>query len=99
MYGIAVLTQAPGKALKPPVSAAEIQPSSWSAKPFLIMVENALDSSTARAIGGDRSSSAVTNRRSPSSSLSGSPMSRRAALRAVGGLGGLVGVVRSPDRS
>src|SRR3954467_15995851 len=45
------------------------------------MVENALDSSTAWATGGDRSSSAVTNRRSPSSSLSGSPMSRRAALR------------------
>src|SRR3954469_15257687 len=85
------------KPLKPPVSAAEIQPSSWSAKPFLIMVENALDSSTAWAIDGDRSSSAVTNRRSPSSSLSGSPMSRRAALRAVGGLGGLVGVVRSAD--
>src|SRR4051794_9696866 len=47
-------------------------------------------------IGGDSSSSAVTSRRSPSSSLSGSPMSRRAALRVVGGWAlGLVGVVRT----
>src|SRR4051812_50185032 len=48
------------------------------------MVENALARSTARAIGGDSSSS--TNRRSSSLSLSGSLISRRAALRGVGGL-------------
>src|SRR4051812_50057359 len=47
------------------------------------MVENALARSTARAIGGDSSSS--TNRRSSSLSLSGSLISRRAALRGVGG--------------
>src|SRR4051812_49510631 len=60
------------------------------------MVENALARSTARAIGGDSSSSVVTNRRSSSLSLSGSLISRRAALRGVGGwtLGGLAGGIR-----
>src|SRR5690242_5349979 len=78
----------PAKPLKPSFSAALIQSSSRSARPSLIMVENALASSTARAIGGDSSSSAVTNRRSSALSLSGSLISRRAALRGVGG-GGL----------
>src|SRR3954469_18519261 len=83
----------PAKPLKPPFSAAAIQPSSWSAKLCLIMVENALARSTAWAIGGDSSSSVVTNRRSSSLSLSGSLISRRAALRGVGGwtLGNLAG--------
>src|SRR4051812_49544951 len=60
------------------------------------MVENALARSTARAIGGDSSSSVVTNRRSSPLSLSGSLISRRAALRGVGGwtLGGLAGGIR-----
>src|SRR4051812_11167509 len=81
----------PAKPLKPPVSAAAIQPSSWSARLCLIMVENALARSTARAIGGDSSSSVVTNRRSSPLSLSGSLISRRAALRGGGGFGGFGG--------
>src|SRR3954471_4758667 len=85
----------PAKPLKPPVSAAAIQPSSWSSKLRLIMVENALAKSTARAIGGDSSSSVVTNRPSSPLSLSGSLINRRAALRGVGGLGGLAGGARS----
>src|SRR4051794_41263881 len=63
------------------------------------MVENALAKSTAWAIGGDSSSSVVTNRRSSSLSLSGSLISRRAALRGVGGFGGLAGVARSAGRA
>src|SRR3954453_901249 len=87
----------PAKPLKPSFSAALIPSSSRSARPSLLLVENALASSTARAIGGDSSSSAVTNRRSSALSLSGSLISRRAALRGVGGwaLGGLAGAARS----
>src|SRR4051795_8987893 len=45
------------------------------------MVENALARSTARAIGGDSSSSVITNRRSSSLSLSGSLQQARRLAR------------------
>jgi len=101
--GFDILTEAPRETFDAAVLGGLIQPSSWSASPCLIMVEKVFAKLAAWSIGGDSASSAVVNRRSSASSLSGSLISIRAALRVVGGgagfAGGLAGEVRSASRS
>jgi hypothetical protein len=84
MHGFAVLTQTPGDPFEAALFRRADPVIQLVGQSFLIMVEKDLIRSTAWTMGDDRSSSAVTNRRSSAVCLSGSPMSRRATLRVLG---------------
>jgi hypothetical protein len=84
MHGFAVLTQTTGDPFEAALFRRADPVIQLVGQSFLIMVEKDLIRSTAWTMGDDRSSSAVTNRRSSAVCLSGSPMSRRATLRVLG---------------